>query len=364
MRVLQILTGKLSYDGISTVALNILRYMPKEEIQVDLVAQWGSDPKLVQEVQNLGAQVTIMEGRLRKPLQYIGKLREVLKNTRYDIIHIHGNSATVSLELAAANQCSSVVKLVHSHNTTCKYKILHQLLQPYMCKHTDYFLACGTEAGKWLCKEKSFQVIKNGIEVKKYAYSQNNRIQVRSQLGYSEDCIVLGHVGVFNQQKNQLFLLDIFSRLLEQSQKKYRLLLIGQGDLLEQAKKKAKELQIEDKVRFYGTTDKICEILSAMDIFVMPSLYEGLPLSLIEAQASGLPILASDVITKEVNLTGNIQFCKLEAGAAAWAEQIDNFSMKNRNISKQEIMKSIAMAGYDIGSEMQKLENIYRKLSK
>lgn len=364
MRVLQILTGKLSYDGISTVALNILRHMPKEEIQVDLVAQWGSDPKLVQEVRNSGAQITIMEGRLRKPLQYVRKLREVLKNTQYDIIHIHGNSATVSLELAAASQSSSIVKIVHSHNTTCKYKLLHQLLQPYMYRHTDCFLACGTEAGKWLCKEKSFQVINNGIDVKKYTYSPNNRIQVRTQLGYSEDCIVLGHVGVFNQQKNQLFLLSIFSQLLKQSQKEYRLLLIGTGELLEQAKSKAKELQIEDKVSFYGTTDKIHEILSAMDIFVMPSLYEGLPLSLIEAQASGLPVLASDAITKEVNLTGNIQFCKLESGAAAWAEQIEHISVENRNISKQEIVKNIAAAGYDIESEMHKLENIYRKLLK
>lgn len=364
MRILQVLTGKLSYDGISTVALNILRYMSKCGTQVDLVAQADSDENLIQEVKSLGVDITIIHGRLKSPLQYIGNLREVLKKVQYDIIHIHGNSATVSLELAATKQCSSITKIVHSHNTTCKYKLLDQLLRRYMYQHTDLFLACGSEAGKWLCGKQKFDVIRNGIDVKKYLYSDGVRKQIRAELEYNDNAIVLGHVGVFNDQKNQLFLLDILSQLIQKHSREYKMLLIGQGSLLEQAKNKAKDLKIEDNVIFYGTTDKIHKMLSAMDIFVMPSLYEGLPLSLVEAQASGLPILASNTITQEVNLTGNVEFYELKNQASDWADRIERLCVQDRNASKQVVLQKISNAGYDIESEMQKLHSIYEKISK
>lgn len=364
MRVLQVLTGKLSYDGISIVALNIVKYMCKYGVRIDLVVQEESDEKLVEEVKKMGVEVAIMHGRLNNPLQYINKLREVLKKVDYNIIHIHGNSATVSLELAAAKQCTSIVKLVHSHNTTCKYKLLDRLLRRYMYKHTDFFLACGLEAGSWLCGKQNFEVVRNGIDVKKYLYSDTARKQMRSELGYDDNVILLGHIGVFNDQKNQLFLLDILNQLLQEHGKEYKMLLIGKGSLLETAKSKAKKLKIEDNVIFYGTTDKIYKMLSAMDIFVMPSLYEGLPLSLVEAQASGLSVLASDTVTKEVNLTGNVEFYTLQNSAVEWADRIANLHIKDRSASKQVVMQKISDAGYDIEREMQKLHTIYEKLLK
>lgn len=359
MHILEVLTGSLSYDGISIVAMNILKHMSDYGVTVDFVVQANSEEKLIQQVKKFGSDVVVMKNRMKNPCKYVKDLKKVLNSKNYDIMHVHGNSATMSLELMAAKNCSTV-KIIHSHNTTCKFKMIDKMLRGYMYKNTDHFLACGNEAGKWLCGGYDFDVIKNGIDLNQFLFCKESRKKIREQLKCEEEDIVIGHVGVFNEQKNQLFLIDVFDRLIKKGNGNYKLLLVGQGELLESAKKKVEDLQIQDKVIFYGTTDKMYELLSGMDLFAMPSLYEGLPLSLVEAQASGLPIIASDKITKEINITGRIKFCGIET-TDAWVSAIEEISMEDRAALMGKVRMALTDAGYDLASEMQKLYSVYQK---
>lgn len=358
MRILEVLTGSLSYDGISIVAMNILKHMSGYGVHVDFVVQANSEEKLIQQVKDSGSDVIVMKNRMKNPCKYVKNLKKVLNSKSYDIMHVHGNSATMSLELMAAKD-SSTVKIIHSHNTTCKFKMIDKMLRRYMYKNTDYFLACGTEAGKWLCGEHDFEVIKNGIDLEQFLFCTENRRKIREQLNYKEEDVVIGHVGVFNEQKNQLFLIDVFDKLVKKGNKNYKLLLVGQGELLEAAQKKTEDLGIADKVLFYGTTDKVQELLSVMDVFAMPSLYEGLPLSLVEAQASGLPIIASDKITPEINMTERIIFYGIE-DAEVWASAIEKISIEDRVELMNKVRLDLTNAGYDLAAEMKKLYSIYQ----
>lgn len=359
MHILEVLTGSLSYDGISIVAMNILKHMSEYGVNVDFVVQDNSEEKLIQQVKKFGSDVIVMKNRMKNPWKYVKDLKNVLNRKNYDIMHVHGNSATMSLELMAAKD-SSTVKIIHSHNTTCKFKMIDKMLRRYMYKNTDHFLACGNEAGKWLCGEHDFEVIKNGIDLEQFLFCSENRRKIREQLNYKAEDVVIGHVGVFNEQKNQLFLIDVFDKLVKKGNGKYKLLLVGQGELLEAVQKKVEDFGIADKVLFYGTTDKVYELLSVMDVFAMPSLYEGLPLSLVEAQASGLPIIASDKITPEINMTERINFYGIEA-AEVWVSAIEKIQIEDRAELINKVRLELTNAGYDLVSEMKKLYSIYQK---
>lgn len=361
MKLLMIPSGGMGLDGITMSVMNYYRYFNKSNIQTTFVAtKIKCEQKyfnlILNEIESNGDSVVKIE-RSMNILKYLFQLVKLLKKNKYDIVHVHGSSSLIAIELLAAKLCGIKVRIAHSHNTTCKHRILNILLKPIFNYLTMYRLACGKDAGKWLFGQKDFKVLRNGIEVEKFRYNKEIRERMRINLNLAGKKVI-GHVGTFNEQKNHTFLIDILKELLIIDQN-YRLVLIGDGEKREEIERKALRAGIKDKVIFLGRRTDISELLQAMDLMVLPSIYEGLPVVTIEWQAAGLPIVASDKVTSEIELTNLVTFKSLNDKVTEWAITIDSL-IKYERVSK---INEIGKAGYDIKTNSDVLVNLYNKLT-
>lgn len=292
-----------------------------------------------------------------------------MKNNYYDVVHIHNSNVFCMLEAIAAKIAGVPRVVVHSHNTTlCSKgikKIIKQIFQilgrPMWPLFADEYCACSTEAGIWMFGKKAVEqgrvhILKNGIVAEKYYFNEKIRTEYRDKLGWNSNYII-GHIGRFSTQKNHTFLIDIFKQIYDR-EPKARLILFGVGELEENIKNKVHKLGLDESVCFYGTSKEINNWLQAMDLYLFPSLYEGLPVSGIEAQASGVPILAANTISPELEITDCINWMGLEKKPEEWANKAIEL-MKRKSDRNTE--KSIQKAGYDIKITAEELKSIYGK---
>ena len=359
MKVLVITTVRFRLNGITSVIMNYYRNMDRQGMIIDFVVPNQISDKYHKELEHNGSTVFELS-RKSNPFQYQKELQNLLQKQHYDVVHIHGNSAMMLIDTLPCKRAGVKKIIVHSHNTTCSHMFLHKLLLPWFRKTYTDALACGNDAGKWLYGNEPFTVLRNGICLEQYAFNLEIREKYRQKIGAGEK-IVIGHVGNFIEQKNHSFLIDVFAELLSKNSN-YQLLLISDGALLEQMKQKVKSLHIEDSVIFLGKTTEVNHYLQAMDIFVLPSLYEGLPVVLIEAQAAGLPCLVSDCVTEEANLTEELQFIAID-DTKKWANAILHIkqSTAERSQNCKLWQKRIADKHYDIKSNTRLLRKIYEQ---
>lgn len=361
MKLLVVSANPMGPDGITNVICNLLRAMDKAGMRMDLAAINEPGQTVRGLVEGAGGSVFVLERSIKKPLRYINALRALIRRGGYDLVHAHGSSATLALEMTAAALAGCPVRIAHSHNTTCRYKAVHYLLTPLLRALCTHPLACGTEAGRWLHGKKEFTVVRNGIDTARFAFRQEARAQRREELGIAPGERLLGHVGYFVEAKNQGFLLDMMACMPE----KYRLLLVGQGRLRDAAQQKARDLGVADRVIFLGVTDRVEDYLCACDGIVMPSLYEGLPLTLMEQQASGLKCLVSDRITAEADKTGLLTFLPLERGALGWARAVQAQELTyDRDAVSREAMGRLRNCGYDIYAGAAELRAYYERAAR
>ena len=226
--------------------------MDKEKIHMDLllINEPAKDVKELLEKNN--SKLYVVE-RNANPIKYKKKITKIMKANKYDLVHIHGNSATMAIELMAAKKANIGVRISHCHNTTSNHKKIHKILKPYFDKNYSYGFACGSEAGKWLYGERDFVVINNGIDVEKFSFKKEFRDEIRQKYGI-ENKFVVGHVGIFNYQKNHETLIEIFRKLYKKNSNSV-LMLIGQGEKEEEIKEIVKEEKLENNVIFVGTTN-------------------------------------------------------------------------------------------------------------
>ncbi len=359
MKVLLIVTVDLGKNGISTCVLNYCKELETQGLDVDILAPNHVAPEIKEELSKQQSKLYEVPCRNSRTVKYFLKLCRIIKREKYDIVHVHGNSATMAVELTAAFLARCPVRIAHSHNTTCEHQRAHKLLLPIFNKMYTAGAACGTDAGKWLFGSKGFSVIPNGIPIEKYKYSASAAQEYRRKAGIPSDQILLGHIGLFNYQKNHEFLIKMFAALLKQS-KEYMLLLVGNGELYGQIKELADRLSVSEYVRFAGNENDIPSCLSAMDLFVMPSRFEGLPYVLVEAQASALPCVVSEAVTKEADLTGLVDYVEgfsEENWARTILEHKKGHDMKNIAAIKRKLREK----GYDIEYNGRKLREFYIK---
>ena len=359
MRVLIINTNPVQKDGITSVIFNLIRTIDKTDATYDLLVPRAEIDSLIEEFRSYGGEVYFLPRSMKKVVQYVNSLKKIIKENKYDIVHIHGNSHTVVLELLAARLAGCKVRIVHAHNTMCNDLKLHKALTGIFNKLCTKRLACGVEAGKFMHGNNNFTVINNGIDVERFSYDEASRERVRQRYNFSENTVI-GHIGIFNKAKNQDFLVDVMSELLKED-KSYKLILIGDGERRQEVEQKVKDTGLCDSIIFAGLTDDVPGYLSACDLFVLPSFYEGLPLVLVEAQANGLYCIVSDCVTTEADKTGNMSFLPLEAGAKTWAGEI----LKNKNCSDRKDVcemaaENIKQKGYSATDEAKKLAEIYK----
>ncbi|WP_052342636.1 glycosyltransferase family 1 protein [Bacillus sp. EB01] len=358
MKILIISTTRFDMDGITNVILNYFRAMDKSDIQFDFVVPNTIRSELEEEILSYNSQIYKIEGRMRNPIRYINKLIKIIKNNKYDIIHAHGNSCTLAIEMYAAKKSGVLIRIPHSHNSKTKYKIFHVLLRNSFDSYYTHGFACGTKAGRWLYKEKPFEVINNGIDISKYIFNKNTREEYRQKLNLKDDNILIGHVGHFNYQKNHDYLIEVFKELYKLNPK-FRLMLIGEGALKNDIEQKTKEMGLSEFIYFVGKSFEVPNLMQAMDMIVMTSRFEGLPLTLIEAQAACLPCFVADTVSNEVEITDLVRFISLNQKPNEWASIIVNNNPKDRSLILEQVKNKIISSGFSIKENAQKMKELY-----
>ena len=359
-RVLHIVNNKMGYGGIETLLMNIYRNIDTTKIQFDFAVTSREPGEYDKEIIKRGGRIF-----------YIPSRRESLKNyeknwddffykyqKEFNAIHMHVSSLTDITPLKIAKKYNIKNRFIHSHNTYQKgiiHNILNKIHRLNVNKYATKLFACSSEAGRYCFGNRSFGIIKNGINTDLYKYSLEKRIQVKKEIGFKENETSLVHVGRFMEQKNHTFLIDVFYELLKKDNN-FVLYLIGDGELKRKIENKVKYLNIEDKVKFLGLRNDVNLILQGMDIFLLPSLHEGLPVVGIEAQASGLECIMSENISKEVKITNLVHFLPIN-DVKEWVDLI----LDKKNYVRKDVQEKIIQQGYDIKQTTKKLEKLYIK---
>ena len=254
--------------------------------------------------------------------------------------------------------------LVHSHNSSNNLggflgRFIHVCNRKVVSSKNIYKIACSDKAGKWMFGEEKYQLIENGVNLEKFKYDEEVAEKLRETLGISKDTMIVGHVGRFVEAKNHKFLIECFNRI-HQLIPDSKLILLGDGPLLEEIKAST----CEDDILFLGNVEDTNKFYSLFDIMIFPSLFEGLPFVLVEAQASGLNVIASDKITKEVNVTGRITYYSLEDGPENWARYAINISNNKGNKERLGIQNEMKKSKFDSNYCVAKLCKLYETIKR
>lgn len=352
--------------GIETFLVNLYRHIDKNNFQIDFLVEDLNNFCFNDELLK-NTNVYEFSNLIRNPFKFILFLKKLVKENKYDIIHINKNSLANPLQLIAAKISGAKCIIIHSHNTSSNLKFfgksLHKINKFLFLNMATHYFACSQEAANWffskkILKSNNFFVINNAINLEKFKFNKTNRKEIRKELSISNDEIVIGHIGRFAEQKNHIFLIEIF-KYIHEKDNKYRLLLVGTGDLLNKIKEKVKSYGLENFVYFLNNRTDVNKIYSAMDCFILPSLFEGLPIVGVEAQTNGLECFFSNTIDKNVKILDSAHIIDLSLSAEEWGEYILNSELKiDQNIDK--ILKS----KFNLETEIKKIEKIFNTIHK
>lgn len=362
IRILHVVSN-MDRAGIETMLMNYYRHIDRNEVQFDFLCNKTKSGDYDSEILSLGGRIFHTPGL--NPFKYVKYLRYMRllfeEHPEYKIIHAH-NDAFVAYSLYAAKRNNIPTRISHVHSAafTMDYKwplkVLCRLLIPYACTHK---WACGKKAGRFYYGNNAeFHVHNNAIEIEQYVYNAEIRTKLRKEYGL-EDNILIGHAGRFMWQKNHTFLIDIFAEIHRQAPKA-KLILLGDGSRMKAIKEKVEKLGLSHAVLFMGNVNNTKEWYQAFDLFILPSIWEGLPVVSIEAQTADLPVILSDDITDEVKILPSTIFMSRKQPASVWAAKC--LQMIQEHPTRIDRSKEIGKAGYDIKTEAKKLVEIYKNL--
>lgn len=355
-------TESLAHNGTETFIMNVYRCLNPTKFHVDFLLYKDVKSDYSEEVKNKGSVLYFVPSRKKAPIKSYKSLNLFFKEHQgfYKVVHFCCGSLTSIAPIVYAHKYNVPVRIIHSHNSNCTgihNKVFHRLLKSIANGIATNHLACSDKAASFFkSKDVNYYVIKNGINLEEYDFNFIKRGKTRKELGLNNN-FVIGHVGRFTAVKNHSFIIDIFKECVNLNEN-MRLLLIGDGELENDIRRKVNQLNISDKVIFMGKRIDVADLLRAMDCFLMPSLFEGFPFVLVEAQASALPCIVSDVIDKKVDLTGAVHFMSLENSSQKWAKSIMSICEGYHRSSQIEQLR---YAGYDIVETTKILEEIYNQ---
>ncbi len=369
IKVLQVNSGDKTFGGGSAILLNIYRNIDHSKVQFDFltpnVTTYG---EYRNEIEDMGGHVYDLHANyktLKGLIKYIRKFLTFLNEHEYDIVHINSSLPEFNCLTAVLTKCKRCCKVVaHSHNNYPRTGLRKLIAKPVTWvieSSADVLCACSKSAayamfGRKIVDAGRVHIIKNGINTKKYAYDEDLRDQVRKELGI-ENCFVVGNVARFEKQKNHLFLLEVFEEI-HRLKDNALLLLVGEGSLQKQIKNMSIEMGLGESVLFLGERYDVEKLYQAMDLFCLPSLFEGLPVVLIEAQTSGLKCYINKNIAEEVNVTNLIHRLSLNDSSKKWANEMIEEGEGRRRSYEREMIK----AGFDICNSAKELTEIYMEL--
>lgn len=352
--------------GIESFLTNIIRRLDMQQFSIDIVAASLKDSVFTQSLKQFGVRFWELSGSTRKIRRNLAVFRQLLAEQHYDVLHLNIYQALSMCYAREAKKAGIPVRIIHSHNTALRKSAgrllklaIHAMAKQCMAENGTQFLACSSDAAQFMFPPEitdngAFSVVPNGIETERFRFDREKRERFREQWGLKGK-LVVGNIGRLCYQKNQTFLLDVFRELCS-FRPESKLLLVGAGDDGPVLRDKAAQLGVEENVLFYGTTASPEETLWAMDAFAFPSLFEGLGIVAIEAQAAGLPVFCSEAIPKEAYVTEQIHQVPLDKGAKVWAKQISTCQpMQDRAGS----VFKVRQAGFDIEDVAKQMANYY-----
>lgn len=365
-RVLQVFT-LMNRGGAESMIMNYYRQIDRNKIQFDFLVHRKERGVFEDEIESLGGKIYRMpEINPVYPQKYYKQLNTFFQSHHYNVIHSHINTFS-SFPLKIAEKNNIACRIAHAHTTTLPLtfnliakkpneaaKIFFKSYQKNKVqKYASHFIACGRQAGDWLFNKAEYSILPNAISASRYIYDETKASVIRKKYNLNNK-LVIGHVGNFSYPKNYPFILNVFKKIKE-NRANSKLMLIGNGKMRSEVERLTISLNLFNDVIFLGIRNDVPDLLQMIDIFLFPSFYEGLPVTLIEAQASGLKIFASDAITREVALTDNVTFISLEKSPEYWAEQI----LKALPYERKDNSRIIKAKGYDIVESAKLLETFY-----
>ncbi len=367
IRVLQVI-GRMDRGGIETMVMNLYRNIDREKVQFDFLAHYGREAAYNDEIRALGGRIYEMPA-LRdethiyywRIFDYIKALKKFFKEHKeYKVIHCHmTNTASIYMPIAKKNGVTCCIS--HSHSIKGKEGLLGvvtDILQKPIYKHATDMFACSEVAKEWfypkdIVESGRVKVIANAVDAERFRFNPEKRAQMRDELNLGDNLVVCC-VARFRTEKNQIFLMDVLREMLKMRDDVV-FVFAGDGPCEDEVKAKAKEYGIEEHTRFLGMRSDVPDILQAADAFVLPSLFEGLPVTGIEAQASGLHCVVSDGVTHEMNAIDMVEYLSLSDPLEKWSEYLINAATQPR----QDTYERIKAAGYDIHTTAPWLQEFY-----
>jgi len=363
IRVLHIV-NIMNRGGLETMIMNLYRNIDRTKIQFDFLTHSTQPGDYDNEIKELGGNIYSVVSRRQGILKNRRQLMEFFKkHPEYNIVHMHVSSLSYITPLKIATMGNVSTRVIHSHSSKHErgsiHKLLHMINQRKIKKYATNYFACSNVAAKWLYGDRLYNeldihLINNSIDAQKFSFNEEVRNIVRKKLNI-EDNFVIGHVGRFTDAKNHIFLIDIFKEI-HNIYPNSVLMLVGRGELENEIKNRVIKLGLEDSVMFMGVRSDIPELLQAMDVFLFPSLYEGLPVTLVEAQAAGLKCYVSDAVTQDVDITGLVQFISLQQSSKYWASKI---IAGQEGYIRLNTYEDVVKAGYDVKTAAIKLKEFY-----
>lgn len=357
IRILQIVTY-MGRGGLETMLMNYYRHINRNNIQFDFLVHRDFEADYDKEICDLGGKIYRLP-----PLNPISKTYQNSLETffrehkEYKVVHSHLDCmAGIPLKFAKKNGVPICIAHAHNSNQTKDKKYLLKLFyKRNIAKYSDFLFACGEEAGNWMFGGKKYLVLNNAIDASEYIFNAEIRRRIRESFGIDQTTLLVGHVGRFAPQKNHKMLIDIYEAMKKRVPNS-KLLLVGVGDLMEQIRSDVSCRKLQDNVIFAGLRSDVPELLQAMDVFLFPSINEGLPVSIIEAQAAGLPCVISDGVPTECKKTELIFQKSLKDDVDLWVDAVLEAAKIERRNTFEEIVKS----GFDVSHEAKKLEKFYQ----
>lgn len=372
IKIMIIYGGTLKAGGMETYLINYFKKLQGNNFQIDFIVTGKEKGVYDNYIVNKGGNIFYVTPRRKNFLKNMKEMKKILSNGNYDIVHCHMDAANY-YGLKAAFKCNVKVRISHSHNTNYltnnKFKILNlEHVRKKIPQYATHLFACSEVAGKWLygnefdVKNENCYIIPNAIECDKFIFNEKIRNHIREELDISS--FMIGHVGRFDTQKNHKYLAKIMKCVVEKNNN-ISFCLFGEGFLKQDIKNLITELKLDKNVIFMGNKDNMCDYYNAMDLFLLPSLFEGLPLTMVEAQASGLDCLVSNRITQEAKLTDNTTYIPVdESNINVWVKCILDEVRRKENRSKKsnKACHSIINCGYNLDNSALMLSSLYRQI--
>lgn len=355
MKRLLCIVGGMNTGGAETFLMKVYRALDKTKYQMDFAVAIQKEGFYDQEIVSLGGRIYKITPKSKGLFKNFHDIKKTVKINKYNSVLRTSQNSLSALELLAAKQGGAKIRVFRSSNSNTVSSsrfdgIIHRLFMFMPRKFANVKIAPSTEAAEFMFgkrnkKDQKICLLHNGIDLNVFHYNEQSCMNIRKELNISEKATVFGHIGRFSLQKNHMFLLEVFKEISLKDEHAI-FMLVGGGELELKIKEKAEELGILNKIIFTGIRSDIPALLSAMDVFVFPSFYEGMPNTVIEAQATGLPCVIADTITKEADITGLVDYVSLQETASTWAK----IALQKLNIPRKDTKEDFIKNKYDVES--------------